>query len=128
MHTCTHAHARTHTHTHKHTHTHTHTHTAELNEQLHSPDVRQESTAPSLFKVQQMQRDIQELRTAVQQRDALIAELNARMQQDGQVTTTCVRALARTLPSASPSLPLSLSYKTGRAAACKQPSTLSLKG
>jgi hypothetical protein len=44
----------------------------------------QESTAPSLFKVQQMQRDIQELRTAVQQRDALIAELNARMQQDGQ--------------------------------------------
>lgn len=31
-----------------------------------------------------MQRDIQELRTAVQQRDALIAELNARMQQDGQ--------------------------------------------
>jgi len=57
---------------------------AELNEQLHSPNVRQESTAPSLFKVQQMQRDIQELRTAVQQRDALIAELNARMQQDGQ--------------------------------------------
>ena len=35
--------------------------------------VFQDSSAPSLFKTQQMQRDIQELRSAVQQRDALIA-------------------------------------------------------
>jgi len=58
---------------------------AELNEQMHATDALapEKNNGASLFKQQQLQRDLQELRTAVHQRDQLITELSSRLQLQG---------------------------------------------
>jgi chromosome segregation ATPase len=62
---------------------------AEMNDQLHSNTAfRSEDADEALLKQQQMQRDIHELRTAVQERDQIITNLNSKIQQDGLVGET----------------------------------------